>query len=96
MQPKSLAGTSICRSRFTRGADSCVLTILSRAPASRETVSFLHVDLGDDGAVLGKPTPRPSPRDQIEIELTNGRTLRIDIGVDADVLRRLIRVVEEA
>jgi transposase len=65
-------------------------------PVSRQRVSFLPVDLRADEAVQGKPTPRPSPRDQIEIGLTNGRTLRIDIGVDADVLRRLIRVVEEA
>ncbi len=66
------------------------------SPVLRETVSALPVHLRADEAVQGKPTPRPSPRDQIEIGLTNGRTLRIDIGVDADVLRRLIRVVEEA
>ncbi|MFC1459363.1 hypothetical protein ACETIH_22205 [Microvirga arabica] len=44
----------------------------------------------------GKPAPRPSSGGQIEIGFTNGRTLRIDVGVDAEVLRRLIRVVEEA
>jgi transposase len=61
-----------------------------------ETVSFLPVDLRADAAAPGKPAPCPSPPGQIEIGLTNGRTLRIDIGVDVDVLRRLIRVVEEA
>jgi transposase len=65
-------------------------------PVPHETVSFLPVDLRADAAVQGRPTPRPSLPGQIEIGLTNGRTLRIDVGVDADVLHRLIQVVEEA
>ena len=63
---------------------------------SHETISFLPVDLRSDAAVQAKPAPRPSSGGQIEIGFTNGRTLRIGVGVDAEVLRRLIRVVEEA
>ena len=65
-------------------------------PVSHETVSFLPVELRADAAAPGKPAPRPSVPSRIEIGLTNGRTLRIDVGVDVNVLRRLIRVVEEA
>jgi transposase len=60
-----------------------------------EAVSFLPVDLRADAAPV-KPAPCSLPQGQIEIGLTNGRTLRIDIGVDVNVLRRLIRVLEEA
>jgi transposase len=69
-----------------------------RAPhqVSHGTVSFIPVDLRSDAAAPGKLAPGPSPPGQIEISLTNGRTLRIGVGVDAEVLRRLIRVVEEA
>ncbi|MBM1175592.1 IS66-like element accessory protein TnpA [Microvirga arabica] len=65
-------------------------------PVSHQTVSFLPVDLRANAAVQGKPAPRPSSGGQIEIGFTNGRTLRIGVGVDAEVLRRLIRLVEEA
>lgn len=69
-----------------------------RAPdhVSHGTVSFLPVDLRADAAAQGKPAPRPSLPGQIEIGLTNGRTLRIDVDANVDVLRRVIRVVEEA
>jgi hypothetical protein len=49
-----------------------------------------------DDAVQGKRTPRQSPGGQIKIGLTNGRTLWTDVGIDSDVLRRLIRAVEQA
>jgi transposase len=63
---------------------------------AHDTVSFLPLDLRADAAAPGKPAPRSSVPGQIEIGLTNGRTLRIDVGADVDVLRRLIRAVEEA
>lgn len=65
-------------------------------PVLREAVSFLPVDVMADQAAPGKPIPRQSSGGQIEIGLAKGRTLRTDIGIDSDVLRRLIRVVEEA
>src|SRR4051794_24119810 len=55
-------------------------------PVPHETVSFLPVDLRADAAAPGKPTPRLSLPGQIEIGLTNGRTLRIDVCADVDVL----------
>jgi transposase len=65
-------------------------------PVSSETISFLPLGVMADDAVQGKRTPRQSPGGQIKIGLTNGRTLWTDVGIDSDVLRRLIRAVEQA
>lgn len=67
-----------------------------RHPASSEEVSFLPVELIADGTAPKKAKPRRSQADRIEIGLKNGRTLRVGADLDADCLRSLIRVVEEA
>mgnify|MGYP001156164889 FL=1 len=67
-----------------------------RHPASSEEASFLPVELIADGTAPKKAKPRRSQADRIEIGLKNGRTLRVGADLDADCLRSLIRVVEEA
>lgn len=56
-------------------------------PAEVEAPRFLPVHVRHD--------PMPSPVVGIDVVLANGRCLRVPVGFDADLLRQLLRVVEE-
>lgn len=70
-------------------------------PMVEDAVSFLPVELVSGGLSepvnLEKPAkPRREPGCRVEIRCRNGRVLKVDPETQADALRRLIRVVEEA
>lgn len=70
-----------------------------------EPPTFLPVSLGGYERPDAEPTPAPMRRAgrrcaaseaRVEIVLVNGRVLRVDAGIDAEVLQRLVGVLETA
>lgn len=72
-----------------------------------EPPTFLPVTLADHEGPDAEPTPSAAPprpasgrrgrnRLRVEIVLANGRVLRVDAGIEAEVLQRLVGVLEAA
>ena len=70
-----------------------------------EPSKFLPVTLADHEGPDAGPTPAPARRvgrrraatgSRVEIVLANGRILRVDAGIEAEVLQRLVGALEAA
>ena len=65
----------------------------SRVPAAPEP-TFLPISVHSaDAAAAGKTLPAPEPS-RVEIELSCGRIVRVDAGIDQKALARILDVVD--